>query len=108
MMTSLFASTRSPRPHYHPAPVPLAGGVGLPVFLLRSCNDSPRVPARDGPRCRNTQRELGSCAPWGRGLTSPSLTGLGGGNVGLRRVRESHRDSEINTQRTRERRTERY
>lgn len=80
-----------PTPPLPPSPRPAGRvGVGLPVFLFRSRNDSPRVPARDGPHCRNPQRELGSCAPRGRGLTSPSLTGLGGGNVGLRRVRESH------------------
>lgn len=85
-MISRFACIR-PSP-LHPRPA-ARWGVGLPVFQLRSLNNSPPVAAREGPCCRSPERGLGSCAPPGRGLTSPSLTRLGGGNAGLRRVRET-------------------
>lgn len=66
-----FASTRSPRPHYHPAPVPLVGwGVGLLSFCSGAATTVRGSPPVDGPRCRSTQRELGSCAPRGRGLVA--------------------------------------
>ena len=86
-MTSLFAFTLPIPPHSRPAP---GVGVGLPVFLVWSRNNSPPVPARCGLRCRSPQRGLGSCAPPGRRLPSPSLTRLGAGKAGLRRVRERH------------------
>lgn len=88
-----------PPPPQPPVPIP-GWGVGLPVFLLWSRNSSPRVPARDGPRCGSPQRDSELRTPVPRPhvpkpnpVRSRKTQDCGGSERAIQRDSDKHRET---------------